>query len=77
MMIPPNIEQIKREHTGQYVAVRSGRPELARFQGLVGQIKTVNMSGRALVQFEGRNDAAWYDIDLECLDVVEKPADPS
>jgi len=36
-------------------------------------VKTVNMSGRALVQFEANNDRGWYDIAVEDLKVVDKP----
>lgn len=67
------IEKLKSEFTDKYVTADAGRPELARFAGLTGQVKTVNMSGQALVQFEGRNNIAWYDIGLGFLTVVPKP----
>lgn len=67
------IEKLKREYTDQYVIVDADRPELARFVGYTGQVKTVNMSGRALVQFEAWNNIGWYDIDVDFLSVVPKP----
>lgn len=68
------VEKLKQHYTGQYVVVDAQRPELARFQHMTGQIKTVNMSGRALVQFDGENNRGWYDIDLAFLKIVDKPA---
>ncbi|MGD9719952.1 MAG: hypothetical protein AB7O59_01915 [Pirellulales bacterium] len=68
------IEKLKKDYTDKYVVVDAGVPELARFAGYVGQVKTVNMSGRALVQFEAWNNIGWYDIDLGFLKVVPKPA---
>lgn len=68
----PQIEKLKQEYTDKYVLV-ADRPELARFQGFVGQVKTVNMSGRALVQFDAWNNIGWYDIDPACLTIVPKP----
>jgi hypothetical protein len=73
MFDQPTIEKQKRELTDKYVVVDGGRPELARFAGLTGQIKTVNMSGRALVQFDGRLNIGWYDIDPQFLKEVPKP----
>lgn len=67
------IEKLKREFTDKYVVVDEGRPELARFKGKTGLIKTVNMSGKALVNFEGDNNIGWYDIGLDFLKVVPKP----
>ena len=70
-----HIEKIKREYTDKYVMVDGDRPELARFKGEVGQVKTVNMSGRALVEFVDYHlNIGWYDIDLDYLKVVDKPA---
>ncbi|MEQ8837091.1 MAG: hypothetical protein RID07_09845 [Lacipirellulaceae bacterium] len=69
------IEKIKSEYTDKYVAVDPSRAELARFKDLVGQVKTVNMSGRALVEFIDYNlSTGWFDIDLDYLKVVDKPA---
>lgn len=77
-MVFEHIEKLKREYTDKYVVVDESRPELARFKGYTGQVKTVNMSGRALVQFlDYHNNIAWYDIDLSFLRVVDKPAPPA
>lgn len=72
-MVFDQIESLKRQFTDKYVMVDESRPELARFRGLAGQIKTVNMSGRALVEFEAYNNIGWYDIGLDFLRVVDKP----
>jgi hypothetical protein len=64
---------LKRQYTDQYVTVQPGRPELARFQGVVGQVKTVNMSGRALVEFGVDNNRGWFDIEPALLTIVDKP----
>ena len=72
------VEELKREYTDKYVVVDPGRPELARFEHFVGQVKTVNMSGRALVEFlDYYTNIGWYDIDLSALTVVEKPTEES
>ena len=74
-MVAEDIERIKREYTDKYVVVDSERPELARFRDHVGQVKTVNMSGRALVEFiDYHLNIGWFDIDLDYLKVVDKPA---
>jgi pyruvate/2-oxoglutarate dehydrogenase complex dihydrolipoamide acyltransferase (E2) component len=74
VMVFPNIEKIKQEYTDKYVVVDPQRPELARFADVVGQVKTVNMSGRALVEFlDYHLNIGWYDIELEFLKVVDKP----
>jgi hypothetical protein len=67
------VERLKRQYTDQYVVVDAGRPELARFKDVVGQVKTVNMSGRALVEFDADNNRGWYDVEIDCLKVVDKP----
>ena len=72
-MVFEHIEKLKREYTDKYVVVDAARPELARFRDLTGQVKTVNMNGRALVQFDAWNNIAWYDIALDFLKVVPKP----
>lgn len=73
-MVFPNIEKIKQEYTDKYVVVDARQPELARFADVVGQVKTVNMSGRALVEFQDYFlNIGWYDIDLDYLKVVDKP----
>ena len=67
------IEELKRDYTDTYVAVDASRPELARFKNITGQVMTVNMSGRALVQFDAWANIGWYDIDVDYLKVVPKP----
>lgn len=74
MMLADDIEQIKADWTDKYVVVDATRPELKRFADLVGQVKTVNMSGRALVEFaDYALNIGWYDIDLDYLKIVPKP----
>jgi pyruvate/2-oxoglutarate dehydrogenase complex dihydrolipoamide acyltransferase (E2) component len=73
-----SVEALKREYTDKYVVVDPGRPELARFEHYVGQVKTVNMSGRALVEFlDYHLNIGWFDIDLSALTVVDKPTEES
>jgi hypothetical protein len=52
-------EALKREWTDQYVEVNPARPELKRFEGIVGRVVTVNRNNKALVDFQ---DGGWYDI---------------
>ena len=66
-------QQIQSRLTDKYVIVQDGIPELRRFVGLTGRVKTVNMSGRALVQFDGPVDIGWYDIDPAYLQVIDQP----
>lgn len=74
-MVMQPIEDLKTKFTDQYVKVDPARPELARFRDVVGQVKTVNMSGRALVEFlDYHLNIGWFDIDLGALTVVDKPA---
>ncbi|MEX0791552.1 MAG: hypothetical protein WD045_00345 [Pirellulaceae bacterium] len=75
-MVFEHIEKLKSEYTDRYVIVDDAPMELARFKGRTAMVKTVNMSGRALVQFVGHNDISWYDIDVDFLRVVEKPVEP-
>jgi hypothetical protein len=72
-MVFDQIEKLKQQFTDKYVVVDASRPELARFQGSTGRVKTVNMSGRALVEFDANNNIGWYDIDLDYLKVVDQP----
>ncbi|HVA51160.1 MAG TPA: hypothetical protein VNH11_32765 [Pirellulales bacterium] len=72
-MVFDQIESLKQQYTDKYVVVDDSRPELARFRGLAGRIKTVNMSGRALVEFDAYNNVGWYDIGLDFLKVVDEP----
>ena len=66
-------EQLKQELTDKYVVVMDGVPELKRFAGRTGTVRTVNMNGRALVQFEAPADISWYDIDPSYLTVIDAP----
>ena len=66
------IENLRQEYAGQYVIVDVPRPELARFADAVGQVKTIDFNGHALVQFEGA-DRSWHDVELDHLKVVDKP----
>src|SRR4051812_18267918 len=73
-MFSDKIEQMKRDYTDKFVLVDGTRPELARFRDVVGRVKTVNMSGRALVEFDDYHlNVGWYDIEPEFLKVVDKP----
>jgi hypothetical protein len=74
-MLAEPIDQLKQKYTDKYVVVDGQRPELARFRDVVGRVKTVNMSGRALVEFDDYHlNIGWYDIDPSFLKVVDKPA---
>ncbi len=66
-------EQLKRELTDKWVVVADEIPELRRFAELTGKVRTVNMNCRALVEFDGPEDIAWYDIDPQFLTVVDAP----
>lgn len=69
------VERVRREYTDKYVVVDATRPELARFGGFVGQVKTVNMNSRAMVEFlDYYRNLGWHDIELDYLNVVDKPA---
>ncbi|MCE2726969.1 MAG: hypothetical protein LW698_09365 [Planctomycetaceae bacterium] len=67
------IERLKAEWTDKYVVVDSPAPELARFAQATGFVKTVNMNGRCLVEFDQFNNIGWYDIDPAALKIVPKP----
>ena len=73
MMLIERAEQLKRELTDQWVVVKTDVPELRRFEGLTGKVKTVNMNCRVLVQFDNPVDISWYDIDPDYLTVVDEP----
>lgn len=73
-MFSDRIEKIKHEYTDKYVLVDAERPELARFRDIVGRVKTVNMNGRALVEFdEYHTNIGWFDIDPSFLKVLDGP----
>ena len=68
------VEKLQQEYTDKYVVVDANRPELARFKGFTGHVKTVNMSGRALVEFDDYHlNIGWYDIELDFLKIVAQP----
>ena len=67
------IERLKADWTDKYVVIASPAPELARFARATGQVKTVNMNGRCLVEFDQYNNIGWYDIDPAALKIVPKP----
>ena len=67
------VERLKTEWTDRYVVVDSLAPELARFSKATGLVKTVNMNGRCLVEFDQYNNIGWYDIDPSFLKIVPKP----
>jgi hypothetical protein len=72
-MVSDRIEKLRQEYADKYVVVEGERPELARFKEVVGQVRTINFSSRALVQFDANNNRGWYDIGLDYLRVVDKP----
>ncbi|MDH3718079.1 MAG: hypothetical protein OES79_08145 [Planctomycetota bacterium] len=72
-MVFEHIEKLKRDYTDKYVLVDDSRPELARFKDTPGRVKTVNMSGRALVEFDAYANIGWYDIDVDYLKVIDRP----
>jgi len=67
------IERLKADWTDKYVVIDSSAPELARFAAATGLVKTVNMNGRCLVEFDQFNNIGWYDIDPAALKIVPKP----
>ena len=66
-------EQLKEKLTDKFVVVDHSIPELRRFANWTGKVKTVNMSCRALVEFDGPVDIGWYDINPDYLIVVDGP----
>jgi hypothetical protein len=73
-MSPEELASLKETYTGQKVTVEIVRPELARWTDKVGKVVTVNCNGRALVQFEG-SDQAWYDFNPDFLQLEEPPTE--
>lgn len=71
-----DIDELKRLWTEKYVQVDESRSELKRFAGRTGRVITVNMSGRALVQFDEADGWGWgrFDIALPFLKQVAAPA---
>ena len=73
VMVFEHIIKLQQEYTDRFVVVNQGIPELSRFEGMTGTVRTVNMSGRALVEFDGNLNIGWYDIDVDFLKVIEEP----
>ena len=59
-------EALKREWTDAFITVNPDRPELKRFDGMIGRVVTVNFNNKALIDFA---DGGWYDVtaSAECL----------
>jgi len=72
-MLREQVETLRGQYTDKYVVVVGDQADLARFQGMVGRVKTVNLSGRDLVHFVARGDRGWYDLPVENLKVVDAP----
>ena len=72
-MVFEHIEKRKQDYTDKYVIVDDSRPELRRFKDKTGLVKTVNMNGHALVEFEMFNNIGWFDIDIDYLKIIDKP----
>ncbi len=72
-MVFDKIEALKKSWTDKYVVVDASHPELRRFGGQTGKVKTVNMSGRALVEFDANANIGWFDIDLSFLKQIDAP----
>ncbi len=64
-------EELKREWTDKHVIIRPGVPELKRFDGLVGRVRTVNMNCRLLIEFDTPADISWYDVDPLFVTIVD------
>lgn len=73
-MVFARIDRLREGYDNKNVTVESDLAELARFKGQIGRVVTVNCNGRALVTFESGNDRGRYDIELDFLKVVDKPA---
>jgi hypothetical protein len=52
-------ETLKQEWTDQFVMVNPERPELKRFEGIIGRVVTINWNNKAIIDFQ---DGGWYDI---------------
>ena len=72
-MVYQHIEKLQQEYTDKFVVVDDQLPELQRFVGMTGIVRTVNMNGRALVEFDGHSNIGWYDIDIDFLRVIDEP----
>jgi hypothetical protein len=65
-------EALQREWTDQYVTVNPARPELKRFEGIVGRVVAVNYNNKALIDFQ---DGGWYDITASAEYLTKVSAD--
>ena len=72
-MVFEQIETLKKQFTDKYVVVDGSRPELKRFHGQTGVVRTVNMNGDALVEFDAHLNIGWFDIHPDYLKVIDKP----
>jgi len=72
IMLREQLEQLRQEYIGRYVTVESDAPELAALRGRLGQVKTINSNGHALIRFEGAHES-WHDIEMDCVKVVDEP----
>ncbi|MBN2295767.1 MAG: hypothetical protein JXM70_25270 [Pirellulales bacterium] len=73
-MVFSRVERLREGYSDKLVTVESDLVELARFKGQTGRVVTVNCNGRALVTFESGNDRGRYDIEIDYLKVLDKPA---
>ncbi len=71
-MTSEELDRLKETYTGRTVMIEALRPELMRWANVPGRVITFNCNGRALVQFEGA-DQAFYDIDPEYLNLEQNP----
>ena len=71
-MLREQVEQLRQEYIGRYVTVESDAPGLAALRGRVGQVKTINSNGHALIRFEGAHES-WHDIEMDCVRVIDGP----
>jgi hypothetical protein len=71
-----DLENLKKTFTGRTVTVEALRPELKRWANLTGRVIAFTGNGRALIQFNGA-DQAYYDIDPEYIRIAEPSAENS
>lgn len=64
------MDELKAEWTDQFVRVNGERPELKRFDGVIGRVVTVNWNGKAVIDFQ---DGGWYDITASPLYLTRVP----
>ncbi len=66
------LEELKREWTGQFVKVTENHAELKRFAGLIGRVITVNWNGKAIIDFA---DGGWYYVAASSTFLEKVPAE--